>query len=59
MTLVEDEYPATIPAITADDPMQQVNWMFTGISGNVIPAEVPYLPQNMVEPLKIWERPTG
>lgn len=59
MTLVEDEYPATIPVVLASDPAQQVNWTFTGINGNVTPAATPFLPQNLYEPLKIWERPAG
>src|ERR1700676_3613916 len=59
MTLVEDEYLVVIPAVTAPDPTQQVNLMFTGIDGNVTPGNTPTLPQDLIEPLVLWERQSG
>lgn len=59
MTLVEDEYLVTIPAVLASDPTQQVNLTFTGINGNVTAANTPTLPNDLIEPLKLWERPTS
>jgi len=58
-TLVEDEFLATIPAVLAQDPTQQVYLTFNGIAGNVTAEQAPALPANLVEPLKIWERPSG
>lgn len=59
MTLIEDEYLVEIPAVTASDPTQQVNLTFTGIDGNVTPANTPTLPQDLIEPLILWERPAS
>lgn len=59
MTLVEDEYLVTIPGVVASDPTQQVNLTFTGINGNVVAANTPTLPDDLIEPLKLWERPSG
>jgi hypothetical protein len=59
MTLVEDEYFVTIPKVLVPDPAQQVNLMFTGISGNVTAANAPTLPQDLIEPLVLWERKAG
>ena len=59
MTLVEDEYLVTIPGVTTSDPTQQVYLTFTGITGNVTPANTPTLPEDMIQPLKLWERPSG
>lgn len=56
MTFVEDEYVVTIPAVTESDPMQQVNLTYTGINGNVTADNDPILPDDMIEPLKLWER---
>jgi len=56
MTLVEDEYLVTIPKVLASDPTQQVNLTFTGISGNVTAANAPTLPEDLIEPLRLWER---
>lgn len=58
-TFTEDEYIMSIPAVTAVDPGLQVWVNFTGIHGNVTPADTPLLPQNLVEPISLWERPTG
>lgn len=58
MTLVEDEFIVTIPKVLVNDPMQQVNLMFTGISGNLVAANAPALPETMIEPLVLHERPT-
>jgi hypothetical protein len=58
-TLVEDEYVVTIPGVTEADPTQQVYLTFTGITGNVTAANTPTLPQDLIEPLKLWERPSG
>lgn len=57
MTLVEDEYEVTIPAVLVSDPMQQVNLTFTGINGNVTAANTPTLPDDLIEPLVLWQRP--
>lgn len=59
MTLVEDEYLVTIPAVLESDPAQQVNLTFTGINGNVNADNTPTLPQDLIEPLVLWERPSG
>lgn len=59
MTLVEDEYVVTIPAVLTQDPTQQVNLTFTGIDGNVTAANTPTLPQDLIEPLRLWSRPSG
>lgn len=58
-TLIEDEFLVTIPAVLASDPTQQVYLTFNGIAGNVTPAANPALPANLVEPLRLWERPSG
>lgn len=58
-TLIEDEYLVTIPGVLVSDPAQQVNLMFTGISGNVTAASTPTLPEDLIEPLELWERPSG
>ncbi len=58
MTLVEDEYIVTIPKVLTPDPMQQVNLTYTGISGNVTANNAPTLPQDLIEPLVIEERPS-
>jgi hypothetical protein len=58
-TLIQDEFLVTIPAVTATDPAQQVYLTFNGIAGNVTPAQNPSLPATLVEPLKLWERPSG
>ncbi|HEY6339340.1 MAG TPA: hypothetical protein VIW68_12675 [Candidatus Sulfotelmatobacter sp.] len=58
-TLIEDEFLVTIPAILETDPTQQVLLTFNGITGNVTPAPTPALPANLVEPLVLWERPSG
>ncbi len=59
MTLVEDEWLVTIPKVTAPDPTLQVYLMYTGITGNVTPANTPTLPQDMIEPLVLWQRPAN
>jgi hypothetical protein len=59
MTLVNDEYLVTIPAVLAQDATQQVNLGYQGISGDVNAAAVPALPGTLMEPLFLWERPTG
>lgn len=59
MTLVEDEYTFTIPGVLVQDPMQQVNLTYTGINGNVTAANTPTLPDDMIEPLVIWQRPAS
>jgi hypothetical protein len=59
MTLIEDEYLVTIPAVTASDAAQQVYLTFTGISGDVTAANTPTLPQDLIEPLVLWERPSN
>ena len=58
-TLINDEVLVTIPAVTTQDPTQQVNLTFTGISGDVTPGPTPALPATLVEPLELWERPTA
>lgn len=58
-TLIEDDYKVTIPAITAQDPTLQVFLTYTGITGNVPPANSPFLPPQLMEPLRISERPAG
>jgi len=58
MTLVEDEYLVTIPPVLVSDPTQQVNLTYTGINGNVTAANTPTLPDDMIEPLVLWQRPT-
>jgi hypothetical protein len=59
MTLIQDEYLVTIPPVLAQDASQQVNMTYTGISGDVTPAIAPALPANLMEPLILWERPSG
>lgn len=59
MTLIEDEWLVTIPAVLSNDPAQQVYLTFTGITGNVTPAPSPYLPEDLLEPIKLWERISG
>jgi hypothetical protein len=59
MTLIVDEYLVTIPPVTAQDPTQQVNLTYTGIDGNLVPANDPALPPTLLEPLILWERPSG
>jgi hypothetical protein len=61
MTLVQDEYLVTIPKVLISDPAQQVYLTFTGVSSTknlIAGANTPTLPQNMIEPLLLWERPT-
>jgi len=59
-TFTNDNYIVTIPAIATVDPGKQVFLGFAGIGGNIpSPANLPTLPQNLVEPLMLWERPTG
>lgn len=59
MTLVEDEWLVTIPPVLAQDASQQVNLGYQGISGNVTADDEPALPTILMEPLVLWERPTG
>ena len=59
MTLVEDNYEVTIPAVLVQDATQQVSLAYAGISGDVASADAPALPASLVEPLVLWERPTG
>ena len=59
-TFVEDEYVVTIPAIGTVDPGLQVWLSFYGVGGNVAsPDNSPTLPQELLEPLHLWERPSG
>lgn len=58
-TLIEDEILFTIPPVLATDPTQQVYLTFNGIAGNVTAAPNPALPAGLVEPLSLWERPSG
>ncbi len=59
-TFTEDEYIVTIPAIALLDPGLQVVLAFDGLTGNVPnPTNTITLPENMLEPLQLWERPTG
>jgi hypothetical protein len=58
-TFTEDEYIMTVPVISEEDPGLQIWIDFTGIHGNLTPAATPILPQNLIEPLALWERPTG
>ena len=52
--------PITIPAVATVDPALQIQLRFDGISGNIpLPANSPTLPEDMLEPLALWERPTG
>ena len=52
--------PITIPAVATVDPGLQIQLRFDGISGNIPnPANSPTLPEDMLEPLQLWERPTG
>ena len=59
MTMVQDEYKVTIPPVLTQDSTQQVNLTYTGINGNVTTAYPPGLPPNLLEPLILWERPSG
>jgi hypothetical protein len=59
MTLIEDEFLVTIPAVVAQDAAQQVNLSYTGISGDVIAAAIPALPAILMEPLVLSERLAG
>jgi hypothetical protein len=59
MTLIQDEFLVTIPAVLTNDAAQQVNLTYQGVSGDVTPNAVPALPANLMEPLILWERPTG
>lgn len=59
MTLIQDEWLVTIPAVLAQDAAQQVNLTYQGISGDVNAAAIPALPVTMMEPFMLWERPTG
>jgi hypothetical protein len=59
-TFTKDMYIVTIPAIATVDPGLQVALRFDGISGNIPnPSNSPTLPQDLLEPLQLWERPTG
>ncbi len=59
-TFTKDQYKAVIPAIATVDPGQQVQLRFDGISGNIpAPGNFPTLPEDMLEPLQLWERPAG
>jgi hypothetical protein len=59
MTLIQDEYLVTIPAVLAQDAAQQVNLGYGGISGDVTASANPALPATLMEPLVLWERPAG
>ncbi len=59
MTLIQDEYLVTIPAVLAQDASQQVNLTYQGVSGNVTASANPALPATLMEPLMLWERPSG
>lgn len=59
MTLINDEFLVTIPAVLVQDAAQQVNLTYTGISGDVNANVVPALPANLMEPLVLWERPSN
>jgi hypothetical protein len=59
MTLEQDFPLITIPAVTTQDAAQQVNVAYTGISGDVTAGQNPALPANLLEPLILWERPSG
>ena len=59
MTLVQDEYLVTIPAVLVQDAAQQVNLGYTGIDGDVTAGPTPALPAGLMEPLVLSERPSG
>jgi hypothetical protein len=59
MTLVIDEFLVTIPAVTSQDPTQQVNLTYTGITGDLISAANPALPPTLLDPLILYARPSG
>ncbi len=59
MTLVEDEFDVVIPKALVNDPMLQVNLGFTGISGNVTASNDVILPNDLIDPLVLHERPNG
>lgn len=59
MTLIQDEFLVTIPAVTTQDAAQQVNLGYQGISGDVVAGAIPALPAILMEPLSLWERPAG
>jgi hypothetical protein len=59
MTLVEDAFDVVIPGVVTVDPTQRVNLGFTGISGNVIASNDIILPNDLIEPLVLHERPNG
>lgn len=58
-SFTEDYVILSIPAVTAVDPGLDVEVAFTGISGNVTPANTPALPGDLIEPLELQERLTG
>lgn len=59
MTLEQDFPLITMPAVTTQDAAQQVYLTYTGISGDVTAGPTPALPANLLEPLILWERPSG
>jgi hypothetical protein len=61
-TLIEEQSDPgeiTIPPVAVQDPGQQIQLSFQGVSGNVVSAANPTLPADLIFPLKLWERDTG
>jgi len=50
---------AGVPGVTSMDPLVQVSIGFNGYFDGTVLQPAPALPQNLIRPYKLWERPSG
>ncbi len=58
VTQEDETVLAAVPAVSTLDPATFVSLSWTGYDNGSGPAAAPALPQALIRPLKLWERPT-